>query len=117
MMRFSAFATKCFAIDTSLVKFSPRSILYAACSTISLHWYSSIVESAIIHWMPCFSASSEPCAKRFSARSTVMSSAISACPIQRMQCASRAGPSRYWPSRWPWPRPPRMRVLRARAGS
>src|SRR5262245_2078017 len=37
-----------------------------------------------------------------------MLSAFSACPIQRMQCASRAGPSRYWPSRCPWPRPPRM---------
>src|SRR3989304_2362731 len=35
-----------------------------------------------------------------------MLSAFSAWPIQRMQCARRAGPSRYWPSRGPWPRPP-----------
>src|SRR6266545_693478 len=43
---------------------------------MSLAWYSSMVESAIIHWMPCFSASSEPCAKRLSERSTIMSSAL-----------------------------------------
>ena len=36
---------------------------------MSLAWYSSIVESAIIHWMPCFSASSEPWAKRLRDRS------------------------------------------------
>ena len=47
------------------MKSAPVSIRYAACSTISFAWYSSIAESAIIHWMPCFSASSEPCAKRF----------------------------------------------------
>ncbi|GIU87174.1 MAG: hypothetical protein KatS3mg009_1689 [Acidimicrobiia bacterium] len=51
MIRLSEFATKCFAIDTSLLKSSLRSILYAACSTMSLHWYSSIADSAIIHWI------------------------------------------------------------------
>ena len=72
MTRFSMLATKCLAIDTSPLKStrssagtsSPwrwaASILDAACSTISLDWYSSIVESAISHWMPCFSASNEP---------------------------------------------------------
>ena len=48
------------------------------------------------------SASSEPWEKRFSERSIIMLSAFSAWPIQRMQWASRAGPRRYWPSRWPW---------------
>ena len=106
MMRFSALATKCLVIDTSDLKSSLRSILYAACSTISFAWYSSIVDSAIIHWMPCFSARSDPWENRLSDRSTIMSSAISACAIQRMQWASRAGPRRYWPRRWPCPRPP-----------
>src|SRR5262245_9973141 len=58
--------------------------------------------------MPCFSDRSEPSANRFDARSTSISSAVSTCPIHRMQCASRAGPRRTWPRRWPWPRPPRM---------
>ena len=65
-----------------------------------------MAESAISHWMPCFSARIDPCEYRFSARSTIMSSATSAWPIQRMQCASRAGPNRACPSRWPSPRPP-----------
>ncbi len=69
MIRLSALATKCLAIDTSDLKligsspgsvFWAASILDAACNTISFDWYSSMVESAIIHWMPCFSASSEP---------------------------------------------------------
>ena len=101
MTRFSMLATKCLAIETSDLNSSPRSILWAACSTISLAWYSSMAESAIIHWIPCFSASSEPWENRFSERSTIMSSAVSACEIQRMQWARRAGPNRYWPSRWP----------------
>ena len=88
-------ATKCLAIDTSALKSSLRSILYAACRTISFDWYSSIAESAINHWMPCFSASSEPWANRLSDRSTIMSSAVSAWAIHRMQWANRAGPSRY----------------------
>ena len=46
-----------------------------------------------------------------------MSSAVSAWPIQRMQCASRAGPSRYWPSRWPCPRPPSMLAAGTRRSS
>ena len=46
-----------------------------------------------------------------------MSSAISAWAIQRMQCASRAGPRRYWPSRWPWPRPPSMLASGTRRSS
>ncbi len=60
MIRHRLLATKCLAIDTSEMKSILFSILYAACSTISLHWYISIAESAIIHWMPCFSASSDP---------------------------------------------------------
>lgn len=99
MMRHRLLATKCFAIDTTAVKSMPCSIWYAACSTINLHWYNSIEESAINHWMPCFSASREPCEYRSSDRSTIMSRAISAWPIHRMQCARRAGPRRYWPSR------------------
>jgi len=42
-----------------------------------------------------FSASNEPWLKRSSDRFTIMSSATSACPSQRMQCARRAGPRRY----------------------
>ena len=122
MTRPSMLATKCFAIDTSALKSSPvpawaRSILYAAWSTISFAWYSSMVLSAIIHWMPCFSASSEPWANRLSDRSTIMSSAVCAWAIQRMQCARRAGPSRYWPSRCPWPRPPSIWVSPTRRSS
>ena len=37
-----------------------------------------------------------------------MSRAVSAWAIQRMQWARRAGPRRYWPRRWPLPRPPRI---------
>ena len=95
MIRHKLLATKCFAIDTTAVNSIPCSSWYAACSTINLHWYSSTAESAMSHWMPCFSASSEPCEYRSSERATIMSRAISAWPIQRMQCASRAGPSRY----------------------
>ena len=46
-----------------------------------------------------------------------MSSAVSAWAIQRMQWARRAGPSRYWPSRWPWPRPPSMLASGTRRSS
>ncbi|CAB5069212.1 unannotated protein [freshwater metagenome] len=59
--RLSMLATKCLAIETSLLKSRPWSMRNAACSTISFPWYSSIEESAISHWMPCFSARIEPC--------------------------------------------------------
>jgi len=78
MMRLRLLATKCLAIETSLLKSWPASIFEAACRTISLLWYSSIVESAIIHCTPCFSARSEPWLNRSSERSTIMSSAVSA---------------------------------------
>ena len=60
MIRHRLLATKCFAIETTAVKSMPCSIWYAAWRTISLHWYSSIAESAINHWIPCFSASVDP---------------------------------------------------------
>ena len=60
MIRHRLLATKCLAIETTAVNSMPCSIWYAAWSTINLHWYSSTAESAISHWMPCFSASTEP---------------------------------------------------------
>src|SRR5215475_4571041 len=57
----SMFATWCLAKLTSCRNGWSCSILYAACSTISLAAYSSIAESAIIHWIACFSASGAPC--------------------------------------------------------
>ena len=92
------FATKNFVIDTSWRNGCFVSIRYAECRTISLHWYSASAASEIFHWMPCLAESFSPCSIRSSARATSMSSAFSIWPIQRMQCARRAGPRRTWPS-------------------
>ena len=99
MIRHRLLATKCLAIDTSAVNSIPCSIWYAACSTISLHWYSSTAESAMSHWIALLLGEQRTVRVPLERRATIMSRAISAWPIQRMQCASRAGPSRYWPSR------------------
>src|SRR3990172_3237707 len=98
-VRHSVFATWYFAIATSCLNGIPFSMRYAACITISFAAYISSTDSEIIHWIACLSASNEPCVYRFSARSTIISSATSALPIHRMQCPTRAGPSRYCPSR------------------
>ena len=61
-----------------------------------------------MNWIACLSTSRPPCTWRSIARFTSISSATSALPIQRMQCARRAGPSRTCPSVCPCPRGPSM---------
>ena len=61
-----------------------RSMCQAACMQSSLVASISILVSAIMSWIICLSARSEPWADRDSARSHIMSKARRAWPIQRM---------------------------------
>ncbi|CAB5005962.1 unannotated protein [freshwater metagenome] len=62
-------------------------------------------------WIICFSASSEPCEYRESARSHIMSNARRAWPSQRIAWWMRPGPRRFCARRNPSPGLP-MRLAR-----